>query len=797
MNSLWQDLRYSLRTLWKRPGFALIAVAVLALGIGANTAIFSVVNAVLLRPLPYTDPARLVMLWENDTQEGNDRNPVAPANFADWQKQNGVCAELAYYAQPAGVNVTSGGEPERLIGAGVAPNIFTLLGAQPLRGRTFSASEAAGTEVVISYGLWQRRFGGAPNVIGQHLTLDGDSFDVVGVMPPQFQLPEESELWWANLNGSLTTMRARHFLRVLGRLKSGVTLAQARADFATIARQLEQQYPDTNAGYGVNVITLQDQFVGSVRPALLVLLGAVAFVLLIACANVANLLLVRAAARQREMAIRAALGAGRLRLVRQLLTESMLLALTGGAAGLLLALWGVDLLAGLGAASIPRAEHIGVDGRVLGFTFLMTLLTGLIFGLVPAWAASKTDVQEALKEGGRGATGRRGLRGLLVVSELACALVLLTGAGLMIKSFLRLQAVAPGFDPGHVLTMQLSLPESKYAAAPQVAAFYGQLVERVAALPGVRAAGAISRLPLAGDRSTSGLLVEGRPSAAGQQEEVHFRVVTSDYFRALNIPLRAGRELGERDKPDAPQVVLINETMAHKYWPGADPIGKRVKLGPNAQGDWIAIAGVVGDVRNFGLDIDAKPEVYAPYQQSPQGRMRLVLRVNGDPLSLVPAVRAAVRSLDPELPFSQVATMEQLLARSVAQRRLSVVLLGVFAGTALLLAALGLYGVMAYTVTQRTHEIGLRMALGAQAADVLRLILKQGLALAVIGVGVGLVAALALTRVLASLLYGVSTTDPLTFVGVPLLLIMVALIACYIPARRATKVDPMVALRYE
>ncbi|HEV2860568.1 MAG TPA: ABC transporter permease [Pyrinomonadaceae bacterium] len=798
METLLQDVRFGVRVLARHKGFTAVAVLTLALGIGANTAIFSVVNAVLLRPLPYKDPERLVMLWENDTQEGNDRNPVAPANFVDWQKQTGTCDALAFYNQPAGVNVTGGGsEPERVVGAGVSPNIFSVLGVQPARGRTFSDSEAAAHEVIISHGFWQRRFGGDPEVVGRQMTLDAEILDVVGVMPPEFQLPEETELWWANMDGSLATMRVRHFLRVVGRLKPGVPVEQARADFDTIARRLAEQYPETNTGYGVNVITLRDQFVGGVRPALLLLLGAVGFVLLIACANVANLMLARSAARQKEMAVRAALGAGRLRLVRQLLTESLLLAAAGGAAGLLFAYWGSDLLTALGASGLPRGARVGVDGRVLAFTFMMTLLTGLAFGFVPAWAGAKAGVHGILKEDGRGATGRRAGRRLLVVTEIACALMLLIGAGLLIKSFVRLQAVEPGFDPSGVVTMQFSLPDARYSEPPQVAAFYARLVEHARTVPGVRAAGAVSRLPLAGDRSTMGLTVEGRPAVSGQYEEVHFRAVTPDYFRALGVPLRAGRELGERDGAEAPPVVLVNETTARKYWPGADPVGRRVKLGPGAQGPWVTVVGVVGDVRNFGLESEAKPEVYVPHRQSPQSRMRLVLRTDGDPLSLVPAVRSAVRSLDAELPFSQVATMEELLARSVAQRRLSTLLLGVFAGTALLLAAIGIYGVMAYSVTQRTREIGIRMALGARRGDVVRMVLRQGMALALAGVACGLGGGLVAARLMRGLLYGVSAVDPLTFVGMAGVLTCVALLACYVPARRATKIDPLVALRAE
>jgi putative ABC transport system permease protein len=787
----------------RSPGFTAVAGLSLALGIGANTAIFSVVNAVLLSPLPYQNADRLVMLWENDTQEGNDRNPVAPANFVDWRKQNEVCEQLAYFTQPQGLNLTGSGEPERILGIGVSANLFPLLGIQPMLGRHFLPIDGktnSGLEVILSHGLWQRRFGTDPAVIGKPMVLDGISFTIVAVMPPQLQLPEEAELWWQTLNGELATVRGQHFLRVIGRLKPGMTRQQAQANFTTIARQLEQQYPETNKGYGVNLLSLKDQLVGRIERALLILLGAVGFVLLIACANVANLLLVRAAARQKEVAIRAALGANRLRLMRHLLTESLLLALAGGALGLLLAVWGVDLIVALGAANIPRAENISLDLRVLSFALLLTLLAGISFGLAPAWHASQIDVHTVLKEGdrsGNGSLGRQRMRGLLVISEIALSLVLLVGAGLLLKSFWRLQAVELGFDPGKVLTMQFSLPGIRYGEREQMAAFYRQLTERVAALPGVRAVGAISRLPLAGDRSTSGLTIEGRPARAGEQLEVHYRVITPGYFRAVGIPLRAGRELTERDTESAPAVAIVNESMAGRYWPGGDATGKRIKLGPNRNGPWVSIVGVVGDARNFGLAVAPQPEVYISYLQGAQERMRLVVRTAAEPLSLVPALREAVRALDPELPFSQVTTMEQLLAKSVAERRLNLRLLSIFAVVAVALAAVGIYGVMSYTVAQRTREIGIRLALGALPADVLTLVIRQGMILAVMGVVIGLAGAFALTRLMSNLLFGVSATDPATFALIAVLLAGVALLACYLPARRATRVDPLVALRCE
>ncbi len=798
MRTLLQDLRYGARMLLKKPGFTLIAVAMLALGIGANTAIFSAVDALLLRPLPFLDPNRLVMIWENDTQEGNSRNPVAPANFVDWRKQQRVCSELGYFTQASGLNLTGGDEPERVTGIFVSQNLFSLLGAQPQLGRSFLSEdlkERGGLVVMLSHGLWQRRFGGSPEVIGKPLTLDGAAFTVVGVMPAGFQLHEEADLWGLTLNGEVATMRGQHFLRVMGRLKPEVTLDQARADFSLIGSQLEQQYPETNKGYGVNVLSLREQLAGHAQLTLWVMFGAVGFVLLIACANVANLLLARAAGRQREMAIRSAIGAGRSRLVRQLLTESMLLALSGGALGVLLAFWGVDWIAAIGA-NVALAPEIKIDLRILGFTFLVTALTGIIFVLAPALAASRPDLNDALKEGARSASDSSNrMRNLLVISEVALALALLAGAGLLIRSFVRLQQVEPGFDPNNVLTMQFAPSGVKYDEREQIAAFYEQLVERVQATPGVRSAAAISRIPLAGDRSTSGLTIEGRPPSPGEQREVHYRVVTPGYFRTMKIPLRQGRELTGQDNARTPPVALVNQTMANKHWPGEDAVGKRIRLGPNPNSQWITIAGVVGDAQNFGLENDALPEVYLPNLQAPTGRMRLVVRTDVEPLSLVTAIKETVRSLDKDMPFAQVATLEQLLAKSVAHRRLSLSLLGVLALIALAMAAAGIYSVMSYTVTMRTHELGVRVALGAQAADVMKLVVGQGIRLALAGIAAGLLASFALTRLMTNLLYGISATDPLTFIAVAAALVVVALVACFVPARRAMKVDPMVALR--
>ena len=795
METLRRDLLYGWRMLLRNPAVTALAVIALALGIGANTAIFTLVNAVLLFPLPYDQPERLVMLWEDDTLEGNGRNPVAPANLADWRKQNEVCTDLAYYSQPGGLNVTGDGEPERIIGAGVSANMLSVLGVQPILGTSFHPIDG---EVILSYGLWQRRFGGDPSVQGKTMRLDGTPFTVVGVMPQHFQLPEDSEIWYQTRNGEQQT-RSQHFLRVLGRLKAGVTQGKAQASFNTIARRLEQEYPETNKGRGINLVSVRDQFVGDVRRALLVLLAAVGFVLLIACANVANLLLVRAAARQREMAIRAALGADRFNLTRQLLIESVMLAIAGGAAGLLLARLGVDVLAKISPAGAIHQPRLGLNLAVLAFTFVVTLLTGIACGLAPAWQAAKLNPNDVLKEGGRASVdnpGRRRTRELLVVSEIALAMLLLVGAGLTIKSFSRLMSVEPGFDPANLLTIQMSLSGSKYDG-PQIVAGYRQILERISALPGVRSAGAISRIPLAGDRSTSSMLIEGREVRPGEQAEVHYRITTPGYFSAMGIPLRAGRPFTESDNNLAPGVALINESAVRKHWSSQDPIGKRIRLGPNAKAPWTTIVGVVGDARNFGLDGEARPEVYVSYLQNPSERMRLVIRTETQPASLVPGIREAVRQADPDLPLFQVMTMEDLYAKSVAQRRLNVWLLGVFAVVALLLAVTGIYGVMSYSVTQRRHEIGIRMALGAQAGNVLVQVLREGMKLASIGITIGLVASIASTRLLQTLLFGVSATDPATLAAVAMVLATVALLACYVPARRATRVDPLTAIRYE
>jgi putative ABC transport system permease protein len=809
IETLIQDLRYGARMLMKSPGFAFVAVLTLALGIGANTAIFSVVSAVLINPLPYREPDRVLQFWEtnplkNWTQE--DGSPVAPANFFDWQKQNQVFEDIAAYVYfnmksgPDGLQMESDGEPERIRTLYVTGNIFSVLGVNAMIGHTLREEETwEGRDrvVVLSYGLWQRRFDADPKIVGRKIMLNGLDREVVGVMPPDFYFPsKEAEVWipmgWNY--AEIAKERGRHFLIAIGRLKPGVTLGQARAEMTAIASRLEQQYPDTNTKMGVGLDSFKDRIVSNVQLPLIMFLVAVAFVLLIACANVVNLLLSRSATRSREVAIRSALGAGRGRIVRQLLTESLLLAITGGAIGLLLAGWLKDMLAAFSPGDIPRLDEVRLDWRVLGFTMGITLLTTFLTCLAPALQSSKPDLTSSLKEGGqKGYVGQGGrMRGALVIAEIALALVLVAGAGLMIRSLSLLRQVDPGFDPNNVLSLSVSLPESKYDGA-RAQAFFEQAEQRIRRLPGVIAVGSTIVPALKGVGWASSAMIEGRPPE-DEVSEVRHKVITPDYFRAMGIKLLRGRFFNESDNEKSQPVIIINDTFARCHFPGEDPIGKRVKF---VKAPWRMIIGVVNDEKQDGLGVKVANEAYRPLLQGAQSDMTFMVRTATDPQSLVGAIREEIRALDRSLPLYDIKTMRVAIYESLARERFITLLLIVFAALALALASVGVYSVMSYSVTQRTREIGVRIALGAQTGDVLKLVVAQGGKLAAAGVAIGLISAFALTRLMKALLFGVSATDPLTFVAVSLLLSIMALLACYIPARRATKVDPLVSLRVE
>jgi putative ABC transport system permease protein len=813
MESLIKDIRYGVRTLLKRPGFTFIAVLTLALGIGANTAIFSVVNAVLLRTLPFREPDRLVMVWEDASFAGFPRNTPAPANYADWKAQNQVFEEMTAFDERS-FNLTGDGEPEKIEAYGVTANFFGLLGITPVLGRVILPEEdkpEANKVVMLSYSLWQQRYGGERSVVGRELLLNGEKYTVVGVLPAGFQFMESRIGLWVPIAFTSETIaqRGSHYLTVVARMKSGVTLAQANADIQTIQQRIAHDHPDQAGRLGAYVMPLRDQLTGDMRRPLLVLLVAVGFVLLIACANIANLLLSRAATRSREIAVRTALGASRVRIVRQLLVESLLLATAGAVCGLVLAWASFAFLQRLIPDGLSLSTKLNLDLQVLGFTLLLALLTAVVFGLVPAFQASKIDLNGALKQGG-GRTGLNAggnrLRSAMVVSEVALALVLLVGAGLLIQTFLKLRDQYSGLRPENVLTLRTVLPRSKYAEPPQRAVFYKQVLERVSSLPGVVSAGYTTTVPLAWKGGTSGFFPEGRTveraSAEGLSYDANHRQVSADYLKTMGIPVLRGRAISDGDDERAMPVAVVNDTMARQYWPGEEAIGKRFKLGdPEDDIPWMTVVGVAGDVRQMGIDEPVKAEMYLPYGQikdfafySPRD---LVIRTAVDPLSIVAAVRNEIHQIDPAQPISNVRTMDEVLGEETASRRLGMTLLTIFAALALLLATLGIYGVLAYFVVQHTQEIGVRVALGAQRRDILGLVLRKGLGLTLLGVAIGLGVAFALTRLMASLLFGVSTTDPLTYAAIALLLTAVALVACYLPARRATKVDPMVALTYE
>ena len=801
MNALWQDLRYGMRMLLKAPGFTLIAVLTLALGIGATTAIFSVVNGVLLRELPYRDEARLVTLWQNDLKSGIEREEVSPANFFDWRDRVQSC-DIVAAAEPFAFNLSNDGEPETFRSWLVTQGFLEALGTAALYGRAFLPEEyqpGKGQVIVIGYGLWQRRFGGDPNLIGRQLTLNGRPHTVVGVMPPEFQYPVGRELWAPRMpRPNDMQIRSATYIRVIGRLKPGRTAAEAQAEMNTIAGQLAKEYPQTNSGTGSVIVPLRDVLIGRMRQALLVLLSAVGCVLLIACANVASLLLVRLTERSRELAIRAALGAGRGRLLRQLLIESGVLALLGGAAGVLVAYWLIDAIVALSPADLPRIHQVGLNPMMLGFAVGISLLTALLFGLAPALQLAKPNLQEALKSEGRAVTGgerQQRLRNLLVVSEIALALVLLVGAGLLARSFVTLLRVNPGFVTERALTLETLV--SRGLTPEQRTALVEQMHQRVTSLPGVQSAAVSSALPFHDNQVTipTGMQIEGRVAQAEQNPTAYVISITTDYLRTMGIRLRRGRELNPFDKADSAPVAVINQSLAARHWPLEEPVGKKVTLNVSGKPVTCEIIGVVGDVRPNGFDSEPRPEIYLPYAQSPASLVTWVVRTAGDPGHQLAAVKEKIREANPAQTFLSIATLDQLADRTLSQRRFNLLLLGAFAVLALILAGIGLYGLISFSTAQRTHEIGVRMALGAQSGDVLRLVIGQGLRLVLIGTAVGLAGALALTRLMRGLLFGIGATDPLTFAGVAAILIGVALLACWIPARRATKVDPMVALR--
>ena len=796
MDTFLKDIRYGMRGLLKRPGFTAVAVITLALGIGANTAIFSVVNAVLLRPLPYADADRIVRI---DETEGSGGMGVSPPNLLDFQQQNHSFENIAGYSGGSFI-LTNAGEPLRVQSVNVSHNLLSVLGINPLLGRGFSEyDERPGQDQValLSYGLWQRHFGGDRSLVGRQITLDNKSYSVVGVMPPDFEFPiqpDRVEVWVPlALPEAMGQLRGAHYLDVVGRIKPGVSLAQAHADLEIIAQRLAQQFPKFVPGK-TTVVPLKRDLVGQAQAYLLILAGAVLLVFLIATANVTSLLLARAAERQKEIALRTALGASRFRLLRQLLTESLILSLLGGAGGVLLAAWGTDFLVAIAPGDLPRLQTAHVDSRVLLFALATTFISGILSGLVPAWRTVVPDLHTTLKEGeSRSATApRQSLRKGLVVIEVTLALVLLCGAGLLIKTLWKLNAVNPGFDPEQVLVAEVVLPKSRYPDDARQTAFFQQLLERIKSLPEVESAGGTSNLPLSGTNMVFLASVEGR---ANSSFPASFRAVSQDYFRAMHIPLLKGRSFDDRDSASNHSVVVINETMARQIWPGEEPLGKRIKHGFKEQ--VAEIVGVIGDVKYAGLDQQTKPEMYAPFAQRPWPFMRIAVRTKSNPLNLAASIRAAAQAIDKDQPIDKLTTMSSVVSASIATRRFYMQLLGAFASLAFILASVGIYGVVSYSVAQRTREIGIRVALGAKQRDVLRLVLAEGLWLTMLGVVFGLAGAFAATRVLTSLLFEVKPTDPVTFIGLSFLLAAVALLACYIPARRATKVDPLVALRYE
>jgi putative ABC transport system permease protein len=824
MQTLVQDIKYGVRMLLKNPGITAIVILALALGIGANTAIFSVVNSVLLRPLPYEEADRLVFL--NEKSAVLDEMSISYPNFEDWRTQNQSFEKIGVYNRSS-YNLTGAGEAERIVTGQVSADLFSVLRVNAGLGRVFTNDEdkPGGTPVVVlSYGLWQRRFAGQTSILNQQITLNGKPYTVIGVMPQDYQYPSRVEMWVPV--GQLSDQaswksRGNHpGLYGVGRLKPGVSFEQSVADMARVGANLEKQYPDSNTGNGIRLRPLLEIFVSDIRRALWVIFGAVAFVLLIACANIANLLLARASARKKEMAIRSALGAGRWRIARQLLTESILLSIVGGTLGLLLGRWGIQLILYISPDAIPRSREIGLDWKVLGFTLAISFITGILFGLVPALQAGEVDVHETLKDTGRGMSGRSWLRSSLVVAEVATTLVLLIGAGLMIRSFYMLQKVNPGFSYEHLTSFSVSLPQKKYANEDGRANFYNQLLENLRNTPGVESVAAASGLPLGNNGWQTSFAIDGRPEPArGETPLMEACLVTPDYFKAMNIPLLRGRffndhddrshlagkdlsKLSENEKTVAAlNSIVIDEEFARRHWPNEEAVGKRIRLGggpDNGKSPVLEVVGVVGRVKMESLSQDSnRVQGYFPYNQFPQGSMTVIIKGSGDPNQMIAAGRQQVKAIDPDQPIFSPRTMGDIRAESVAPERLNLTLLSLFAGIALVLAIVGIYGVMSYAVTQRTHEIGIRMAIGASRADVFRMILGHGMKLTLIGVGIGLLGAFGLTRLMTTMLFGVAPTDATTFGSIAVLLIGVALLACFLPGRRATKVEPTISLRYE
>ena len=813
MHTLFRDLRYALRMLLKTPSFTAVAVLSIALGIGANTAVFSVVNAVLLKSLPYHEPETLMLVWGSGEEDGSlrNRNQVSATDVADFRKQNTTFEDVATYTGWNPIMSGDGATAERIPAIQVGDGFFNVMKGTPMLGRVFTPEEQQEGKdfvIVLGFGIWQRRFAGDRAIVGRKILLNSRPYTIVGVMGPDFHaLPStlvqpEGQFYRPVAEPYDDTQRSARHLRAIGRLKPGVTVAQAQSEMTMIAQRLEQQHPQTNKGRGIHVASITEDTIGGASRALWMIFGAVGFVLLVACANVANLLLARATVRRKEITIRSAIGAGRRQLIRQLLTESVLLSVIGGALGLLFAIWGTRVIEKIGSKINPVFNGFHIDLRVLGFTFGLTILTGLIFGLAPALQMSRPNLTESLKEGGRGfggsAKGNR-LRGALVIAEVAMTLVLLVAAGLLVRTLVRLGKVDKGFNSQNVLTMNIGLPGVKYPKAENWIAFYKQLNERIASLPGVKAAGITSVLPLSDNFDGRGLAVEDHPKPPGEEISVDLYVVTPGYLRALEIPLQKGRAITEQDTADAMKIALINQTMAQQLWPNQDPIGKRIKF-PGSEKNpqpWRTIVGVVSDVSQYALDQKAPMQIYLPHEQFPTSFNTIVVKTANRPEELTAAVRGAILSVDGEQAVYNVATLQELQSNSILLRSFFMLLLITFASLALVLAAVGIYGVMSYAVTQRTQEIGIRMALGAGTNDVLRLILRSGLMMAAAGILIGLAGAFALTRLLAALLFGVQPTDALTFASVSATLIAAALLACYLPARRAAKVDPLMALRYE